>query len=365
MKMNKSCWKLMIVAAAVPSAAVAAVEYQIVEVGHLRTGGHYWSRLSVNNAGIVAATSLFEGGHSRGWTWSTGGGHAEMPHGVGFIADSTSTGISQNGWVSGSARIDGTWYGYRYQQGPGYQFLAPLATGQSFGMDVNGAGTVIGFSVENGDTRGTRWNLGGSGAGLPGYGERTVGRALNDAGYAVGYADYNGSARATMFNANGTLFDLQSFLPGAAETSTAFGINDLGFPTVVGEFSAGGVDRGFVYAGGVTVVDAPAGYANAMLQGVNNANTAVGRAWNVGQVTYQATVWSATSGNRNLNDLIAANSGWQLQSAFSINDDGWIVGLGKLNGRESVFLAQPVPEPASLLFLGVGAAALLRRRANR
>ena len=42
-----------------------------------------------------------------------------------------------------------------------------------------------------------------------------------------------------------------------------------------------------------------------------------------------------------LNDLVPTNSGWNLETATSLNEDGFIVGTGRRNGIQSAFLAIP------------------------
>jgi hypothetical protein len=57
-----------------------------------------------------------------------------------------------------------------------------------------------------------------------------------------------------------------------------------------------------------------------------------------------------------LNNLIAADAGWELTSAIKINNQGQIVGAGSLNGQERGFVLTPVPEPSSIVgILGFGA----------
>lgn len=69
---------------------------------------------------------------------------------------------------------------------------------------------------------------------------------------------------------------------------------------------------------------------------------------------------------RALETLLANGTGWSaLNQAYSINDNGWIVGNGTFNGQSRAFLLTPVPEPGTLLALSLGAAALLRRRAKK
>jgi probable HAF family extracellular repeat protein len=71
----------------------------------------------------------------------------------------------------------------------------------------------------------------------------------------------------------------------------------------------------------------------------------------------------------NLNNLIPANSGWTLLTAFDINNQGQIVGTGVVNGQEQDFLLtptngtdpQPVPEPSTTLAtLALGAFGALK-----
>ena len=68
-----------------------------------------------------------------------------------------------------------------------------------------------------------------------------------------------------------------------------------------------------------------------------------------------------------LNALIPADSGWELQVARSINDRGWIVGQGTYNGETRRFLLTPVvPAPGAIFLgmIGVAAAGLMKRLAG-
>jgi probable HAF family extracellular repeat protein len=122
--------------------------------------------------------------------------------------------------------------------------------------------------------------------------------AINDLGQVAGYADCgNGCGHAVLWSkAKGSMLDL-GVLPGAI-SSYARGINNVGQVVGLSYYS-------------------PVG---------NHLH---------------AFVWSPSTGMLDLNNLIPANSGWLLQSANAINDQGQIVGLGMLNGQNEAFLLTP------------------------
>jgi hypothetical protein len=66
-----------------------------------------------------------------------------------------------------------------------------------------------------------------------------------------------------------------------------------------------------------------------------------------------------------LNDLIPAGSGWDIQTAVEINNRNQIVGTGILNGEGHGYLLTPVPEPGTMGLLLLGGAVVVRRRAGR
>jgi len=72
-------------------------------------------------------------------------------------------------------------------------------------------------------------------------------------------------------------------------------------------------------------------------QGINNASQVVGVVY-YGPNRFHPFVWSPSTGMFDLNNLIPANSGWLLQFANAINDQGQIVGQGTFNGQSEAFL---------------------------
>ena len=67
---------------------------------------------------------------------------------------------------------------------------------------------------------------------------------------------------------------------------------------------------------------------------------------------------------QDLNDLVAADSGWALlEEATAISNNGWITGFGWTTaGDYHAFLLTPTPEPASLSLLLVGYLVAMPRR---
>lgn len=61
-----------------------------------------------------------------------------------------------------------------------------------------------------------------------------------------------------------------------------------------------------------------------------------------------------------LNSRIDPASGWTLNGAYDINDNGQIVGDGKnAQGYDHAVVLTPVPKPSTLVLLGFGAMSLL------
>ncbi len=92
------------------------------------------------------------------------------------------------------------------------------------------------------------------------------------------------------------------------------------------------------------------GHSSSTALDINNSGTVVGASTFVsgyitredgtlqGQLTPHAFVWDSVKGLRDLNDLVAPESGWALNEARAISDTGQIVGMGTLNGVQKGFL---------------------------
>ncbi len=102
--------------------------------------------------------------------------------------------------------------------------------------------------------------------------------------------------------------------------------------------------------------------------GINNSQQIVGSSTLFDGSTTHAFLWD-DSELTDLNSLISSELGWELTSAFEINNNGDIIGVGNFNGIQRGFVATAVPEPTSILgvlSLGVfGLGAWLKRKQSK
>ncbi|MFG0293247.1 MAG: hypothetical protein ACF8MJ_08855, partial [Phycisphaerales bacterium JB050] len=116
------------------------------------------------------------------------------------------------------------------------------------------------------------------------------------------------------------------------------------------------VDR----AGGVQTLGLLPGWISGEAEAMNAGGWVVGHATVFDEHSFelrtQAFAWHDAAGLIELE----GEAGWTLLSATGISDDGWVVGIGLLDGVEHAY-AMRIPAPGSLGLLLL-AAAVRRRR---
>lgn len=327
----------------------ASSAYTITDLGTL--GGSSSVAYDINNVGQIAGESNTASGSSHAALWHVGVVTSVLDLGTLSGGSSVAYGLNDGGQVVGSS--DG--HAVRWTGG-GPIDLGALPGGSSRGaFDINNAGVIVGSSfttltIPPGD-RAVRWqgskitNLGT----LP-NGRDSVAGTINDRGAIAGSAaalvgsEWHG--RAVLWQ--GSIHDLGT-LPGqspAHKYSQANAINDRG--QVVGN-SYGDVTglytEPFLWsAATATMTELLPGFNSSYPYGnaadINNLGQVVGAA---GSTSFRSAVLWDNGAQYFLQDLIPAGSGWTLNYATGINDDGEITGYGTINGQTHAFLLKPDP----------------------
>ncbi|HZZ43527.1 MAG TPA: DUF3466 family protein [Tepidisphaeraceae bacterium] len=256
--------------------------------------------------------------------------------------NSRAFGINSNDDVVGQASIGSNYQAFYLPGAGGSSTAIPMLSGSytnSLASAVNASGNVVGFdytgswtyslsgTVAGGATHplAFTWTSSGGVVSLGTLGGTdSIATSINSVGTIVGQSTRSVldplSTKGHAFIYSGGLMSPLTELSGATE-SIADDIDDNG--DIVGSVMVGGASKAFLYSGG-TMFD--------------------------------------------LNTLLAPTTGWTLEEATSINDDGYIAGYGLHNGVTTAFLLSPighgpvVPEPTSVVMLGLGAIGLVAKR---
>jgi probable HAF family extracellular repeat protein len=169
--------------------------------------------------------------------------------------------------------------------------------------------------------------------------------AINGAGQVAG-AVSNGTGQRAALYSGGTVTDFGT-LSGQYSVPTAINASGQVVGYTYSPNNPLNSARAFLYSDGRMTGLAGGG---SFAYGINDSGRVVGQ-WNDNAFLF-------INGNPiNLNSQIPANSGWILQSATGINNQGQIVGFGKFGGQTSAFMLTPsaeAPEPTSLALLCLG-----------
>jgi probable HAF family extracellular repeat protein len=227
--------------------------------------------------------------------------------------------------------------------------LGTLGGTSSVANAVNDYGQIVGYAQDNSGAehaaifdvtgRGDNTDLGT----LPGC-ANSYATSINNNGQIVGYCiDDSGQFYATMFDLSGSgknvnLGKLSGLL------SAPNGINNYGqIAGVAGVTPSTQHAALFKLPGGtgssIDLGALPVRYGNSEALSINNNGQIVGYCINdEGQTRATMFDTSGQGNNMDLNTLIDPLSGWTLNYAYSINDNGYIVG----RGSRGAFLLEPI-----------------------
>lgn len=326
--------------------------YKLIDLGTL--GGNSSSASSINNSGQIVGNSRNSEKRIRATLFDSTGAGNNIDLGTLGGNNSYAKSINDNGQIVGSAyKSSGLATATMFDPtGSGNNIdLGTLTNGSwSEAVSINNNGQIVG-GADNATSslRAILFDPTGDGNNIDlGFlpdGSSGEAVSINNNGQIVGASDNATlSLRATLFDPTG---DGNNIDLGARDDSDsiAWSINDSG--QIVGE--------AFSYR--ATLFD-PTGDVNNINLGtlpnfdkscassINNSGQIVGCAYTlIGDGESRATFFDSTGNGNNidLNTLIDPNTGWTLEWAASINDNGWIVGSGKNpDGNTRAFLLIPI-----------------------
>lgn len=316
------------------TASAGATTYLVTDVAPSEGGD---SPPSINRAGVVAGTAALPEGR-RAFRYASG--TLQVLDSRNDI--SAGRAINDRGDVAGDCAYK-RWNTRQacFWRGDSLKGIGALSLGRnSQATGINRQRQVAGWSFDAlFQVRAFRYSH-GSMVDLGTLGNSSEATAINELGQVAGYSSLGLSGPFHAFLHDGTQLRDLGTLPGSGNNSFAYALDDEG--TAVGASDLG-IDRHAVMFKDGTVIDLGTlgGFSSAAL-GLNRRGEVVGWSDTVRHET-AAFVWRNGRMSR-LDGLLdpTTGAGWTLFWATGVNDAGQIVGLGRRDGAERVFLLTPM-----------------------
>jgi probable HAF family extracellular repeat protein len=330
----------------------AEIEYEVIDLGTL--GGNESTAYSINNTGQIVGIAEYTEfyGHATLFDPTGDGNNIDLGTLGGiYISSSTATSINDVGQIVGYSR--GFFRGGGAPPPAHATLFDPNGTfnnivlhalgGSSFAHSINNAGQIVGSAggavLFDPTGAGNNVELGTLG------GRRSEAFSINDTGQIVGGAENDqGDYHATLFDLTGAgdNTDLSSL---GDIMSVAYSINNLG--DIVGTEDGRATLFDVTGAGNNIDLGIIEDFDFSMALSINDVRQIVGITYYEfdNTVHTRGTLFDPTGAGNNidLNTLIDPNSGWTLERANDINNNGWIVGSGiNPEGLSHAFLLVPI-----------------------
>ena len=323
------------------TASAIAIEYQLLVTPFGQSPSYLSEQGSI--VGRIA-------GFNKLWSPTGGLESIAPPPGIDYHSF---TGFNRNGDMHGVVESAGR-YRMLTRSVNGDYLVYPYLGVDSFSMELNDNGDLLfqtmffsstsyGFWAAGSSSAtylGPTWDMNNAGefVGIPGRRTLSTGWVPLQAGSQASYQHHiNEGGFVTAFNSSAlTVSDSRLFFWGPQ--------NQL-----LNEVSLGNSN--------------PVSGESSSVYGINDANIVYGASMLAGG--RRAFAWSQQDGVVQLESRVSNLQGYQLIESTGMNSRGEILVTAKKNGQSYHVLLQPVPEPASFVAFGLGAVALLRRRARK
>jgi len=353
------------IAGAISQPTYAVTITSLIVPGDFGQNPDHFSPTGINNSGQVVGSQIVDLGGPTGFIFS---GKNITNIGCGISCDGLNTGsINKQGQVITTTVTccDGRTYVDLYSNGSYTNIETPVSGDSSafvlaVGLSDNGTALILQrdpylyhtYLYKNGtitDISNAAFTLAGS--------------AISPDGKVAGTYTTTTNANHLFVYVNGAVTDLGP--AGGANTSVDVkAINNAG--QIAGNNFVAAGTQAFLYSSGAVTPLGTLGGATSEALGLNALGDVVG---NSATSSGGSDPFLYADGKMtDLNSVLPANSGWNLQTATAINDLGEIVGQGTFDGQKSGYLldlGSPIPEPASWSLLAVGIGIFWLRRNKR
>jgi len=347
---------------ATPGAGPREIRYAVVDLGVL-AGGDTSAATCVNGRGVAAGSSVGTTSDETSLSQAVvfRGGQVTTLRVGGIPGSSSVNAINGTGDCAGFAQDGSGLFRAIVWVGGEAIALPALGGGQCMAFGVNDDSLVVGWAQPGApaiEPRACRWEDGrATDLGTLGEGIRSVAYGVNAAGEIVGAStveldDTQPAAEHAVLWLRDETVDLGTI---GGSYSAAAALNDAG--QIVGVSTTGRQQRPFgpgthatLWDDGSSPVDLGTLGTGERSQAtaINAAGVIVGSSAMSGELPNgeigqeHACLWEAGATTpQDLNDLVAAGGGWDLERANGINDAGQIVGVGYRFGRPRAFLLDP------------------------